>query len=74
MIENLTLREALFIKRNDFIKWQDDNGIHVELGCVLLEYFRRYHPELLDECIEIVESDNDCYDYQILLQWWKDKR
>lgn len=74
MIENLTLRDALFIKRKDFIKWQDANGIHVELGFVLLEYFRRYHPELLDECIEIVESDNDCYDYQILLQWWKDKR
>lgn len=39
MIENLTLREALFIKRNDFIKWQDDNGIHVELGCVFIRVF-----------------------------------
>ena len=71
LIKNLTLREALFIHSNDFVRWEDENGIHVELGFVLLEYFKRYHPELLDECIEIVDSDNDCYDYQIMLIWWK---
>lgn len=69
MIINLTLREALFIHSNDFVRWEDENGIYVEMGFVLLEYFNRYHHELLDECIEIVNSDNDCYDYQILLQW-----
>ena len=74
MTENLTFREALCIHLDEFIRWEDNNGIHVELGFLLLEYFKRYHPELLDECIEIVESDNDCYEYQILLQWWKDKR
>lgn len=51
-IKNLTLREALFIHPNDFVRWDDGNGIRVELGFVLLEYFHRYHPELLDENIE----------------------
>lgn len=68
MIINITLREALFIHSNDFIRWEDENRIHVEMGSVLLEYFNRYHPELLDECIDIVDSDND---YQIMLTWWK---
>mgnify|MGYP000940468255 CR=1 FL=1 len=70
-IKNLTLREALFIHSNEFVRWEDENGIKVELGCVLMEYFKRYHPELLDECIELVYSDNDFYDFQVMLIWWK---
>ena len=49
MILNLTLREALIIHSNDFVRWEDENGIHVEMGFVFLEYFKRYHPELLEE-------------------------
>lgn len=70
-IKNLTLRETLFIHSNEFVRWEDENGIKVELGCVLMEYFKRYHPELLDECIELVYSDNDFYDFQVMLIWWK---
>lgn len=71
MIENLTLREALFIHSNDFVRWEDEHGIRVELGFVLLEYFKRFNPKLLDENVELVYSDNDFYDFQVMLIWWK---
>ena len=67
--KTVTIEEALLMFKNSYIRWEDDNGIHVEMGEQLLSYFDEFHSELLNKWAVIVPSYSDYYDYQIMLEW-----